>query len=427
MQLASSVDIVCPDCNSGFLEEWPGYVADAPSNLGANFLPWRNMRPDLGAGNEEGPDAYRSLQGLGQRARGISGSTPALAQLLEAMSTFFLQIQTAQIAQGLGQDAAGEGGGRIIVGTDFGGINPMLLLRGQTQNMLGGRNVEFFVDNGTGGRPRRLQGNVGDYFFGPGFEQLIQQLAENDSNRYGAPPASKSAVEGMPTVKISKEHLGTEAAHCAVCKDEFELSARVRQMPCKHMYHSDCILPWLAQHNSCPVCRYELPTDDRDYEQARAQGLNAASSGSPSSGGARGEGGVGPGGFSIRGIPGQFTMRRLPSSNDGRVDASQQQNAPSSAGTSSSPQGSNSGSSRGGVGTGRRFPFGFPWFRSTPASSQSPANGQAESSSQATSADTVSRGSNGAGSDTQEQTSRASRTDDVGDYFVPERRQEHLD
>lgn len=32
---------------------------------------------------------------------------------------------------------------------------------------------------------------------------------------------------------------------CSVCKDEFSIGDKYIQMPCKHPFHSTCILPWL--------------------------------------------------------------------------------------------------------------------------------------------------------------------------------------
>lgn len=158
-----------------------------------------------------------------------------------------------------------------------------------------GANVQFVIDSSGGGDPSGFRVptnlNLGDYFFGPGLEQLIQQLAENDPNRYGTPPASKSAVEALPVVKISKELLDSDSSQCAVCKDSFELGEEAKQMPCKHIYHSDCILPWLELHNSCPVCRHELPTDDSEYEQrlrsdaANANRSQSAAAAAPAGGG----------------------------------------------------------------------------------------------------------------------------------------------
>ena len=32
---------------------------------------------------------------------------------------------------------------------------------------------------------------------------------------------------------------------CAICQEKFSLDEEVRQLPCKHHYHFDCIEPWL--------------------------------------------------------------------------------------------------------------------------------------------------------------------------------------
>ncbi|KAE8674839.1 pumilio-like protein 2-like [Hibiscus syriacus] len=64
----------------------------------------------------------------------------------------------------------------------------------------------------------------------------------------------------MPTVQIENSHVCSET-QCAVCKEAFDLGTEAREMPCKHIYHEDCIIPWLSQRNSCPLCRRELPLD----------------------------------------------------------------------------------------------------------------------------------------------------------------------
>ncbi|KAL0459851.1 UNVERIFIED_CONTAM: E3 ubiquitin-protein ligase SIRP1 [Sesamum latifolium] len=98
--------------------------------------------------------------------------------------------------------------------------------------------------------------SFGDYFIGPDLDLLLQHLAENDPNRYGTPPAQKEAVEALPMVKIE------ETLQCSVCLDDCEMGSEVKEMPCKHKFHSGCILPWLELHSSCPVCRYQLPSEE---------------------------------------------------------------------------------------------------------------------------------------------------------------------
>ncbi|KAK9069589.1 hypothetical protein SSX86_011493 [Deinandra increscens subsp. villosa] len=80
------------------------------------------------------------------------------------------------------------------------------------------------------------------------------------------PQTPVSVIEALPLVSLTPSHLVNDS-HCPVCKDEFEVGEEVKELPCKHFYHSDCIIPWLRIHDTCPVCRYKIQGLSNSNEQ----------------------------------------------------------------------------------------------------------------------------------------------------------------
>ncbi|CAM8943856.1 unnamed protein product [Rhodiola kirilowii] len=272
---SSSADLVCPTCAGGFLEEYENPSPNPPNphhqqQQPGSFFSFSSSGHHSASSS---PDWNQFPPGFpfmfGDDGRGNEAFNPV--DLTSAL--FGLAGASGAGGGGIGGSGGGNRSGYAVADA----FNPMMFLQNYLNNLrAGGANIQFVIENNAGGGGSeggfRLPGNLGDYFVGPGLEQLIQQLAENDPNRYGTPPASKEAIQKLPDVKITDELLASDNAQCAVCMDTFELAGKAKQMPCKHIYHPDCILPWLELHNSCPVCRHELPTDDPDYEQHTASG-----------------------------------------------------------------------------------------------------------------------------------------------------------
>ncbi|XP_057976005.1 E3 ubiquitin-protein ligase RDUF2-like [Malania oleifera] len=114
---------------------------------------------------------------------------------------------------------------------------------------LGSRPVAPYAENVDPAHDEALRSSTGDGDF-----ELFndQELAPN--NR----PAGAPATEALRAAKVTAGHIGQDS-ECPICKEEYEVGGEVREMPCSHFYHSECILAWLRIHNSCPVCRYQLP------------------------------------------------------------------------------------------------------------------------------------------------------------------------
>lgn len=62
-----------------------------------------------------------------------------------------------------------------------------------------------------------------------------------------------------PELEISKyEAQDGEKEACRICLGEFEVEEEVARTRCNHLFHSDCVRPWVADNDFCPYCRTSL-------------------------------------------------------------------------------------------------------------------------------------------------------------------------
>lgn len=100
-------------------------------------------------------------------------------------------------------------------------------------------------------------------------EEGIDGTAQTSSPN-APPPASKQAVRKLPTIIVTPQDLVDPVnRECPICLEETKLGEKLTRLPCAHLYHPACLTHWLQSSPFCPVCRYELPTDDPQYEHGR--------------------------------------------------------------------------------------------------------------------------------------------------------------
>lgn len=131
-----------------------------------------------------------------------------------------------------------------------GGVHPP---RAQNPGLAGGLGDIFSLLLG----PGAMNAAHGDAVYTQeGLDRIITQLMEANPQSNAAPPASESAIEKLEKKSLDRQMMGdSPKVECTICIDEMHLGDEVTVLPCKHWFHGECVVLWLKEHNTCPVCR----------------------------------------------------------------------------------------------------------------------------------------------------------------------------
>jgi hypothetical protein len=110
--------------------------------------------------------------------------------------------------------------------------------------------------------------------------QMMQGGYGNSDSPQSTPGVSDEAMEhwdkfefkenlGLPgQSKYGAAENGEEEPHCSICLCEYEEKDKLACLPCKHVYHFDCVGSWCSSHQRCPLCNFDLESVTSEDEPA---------------------------------------------------------------------------------------------------------------------------------------------------------------
>ncbi|XP_017141384.1 E3 ubiquitin-protein ligase Iruka [Drosophila miranda] len=265
-----SGDFTCPLCSNGFVEELP---ANAPEMTAATEAPSTSSL----AGSNDSNGTF--ILASSDSESNVESLRNDIVSLLNMRNVPNLEITIEPNRRR--SDLQNVGGYNALtapsgVGLTAGGrVRPPNLDRLDNvlfdflQSLpLAGATAEFVTASGGGvpGNSRMFfMGNPGDYAWGrEGLDTIVTQML-NQMETSGPPPLSSNRINEIPNVQITSEEV-EKKIQCSICWDDFKIDETVRKLPCSHLYHENCIVPWLNLHSTCPICRKSLANDGSDVD-----------------------------------------------------------------------------------------------------------------------------------------------------------------
>ncbi|KAL0930423.1 uncharacterized protein CTRU02_214498 [Colletotrichum truncatum] len=109
-------------------------------------------------------------------------------------------------------------------------------------------------------------------------DRIISTLMEQNPQSNAAPPATDEGLRKLERKKVDQKMLGPEGkVECTICIDSFNEGDDATVLPCKHWFHDQCVVMWLKEHNTCPICR--TPIEEPSNSNSNSDNNNNSRSG----------------------------------------------------------------------------------------------------------------------------------------------------
>ncbi|CAH0557484.1 unnamed protein product [Brassicogethes aeneus] len=93
---------------------------------------------------------------------------------------------------------------------------------------------------------------------------IVKFIKDRRRQRRHRLPAS--TLKKIPTCKFQT---GDPYETCAICLDDYVEGEKLRVLPCNHVYHTNCIDPWLTKNRRvCPICKRKVFAHDESHHDS---------------------------------------------------------------------------------------------------------------------------------------------------------------
>jgi len=97
--------------------------------------------------------------------------------------------------------------------------------------------------------------------------QCIDSIVENEIQSTCCDCESGKQTSSESNIRDLPENSDVDM-ECSVCLEIFEPGEKLswsRNLRCEHVFHHECLMPWLMTHDECPYCRTKM-IDDCDTD-----------------------------------------------------------------------------------------------------------------------------------------------------------------